>query len=547
MQYWYSAQLRQYRLQFIRAFSNFFVKYGNGDLVRVPCRYGDPTRVAASVLRGNSENKILTTPMITCVITGLNMSPSRRQDPQLVQSVQINERKYDAELGRYTNEIGNRYTVERHMPVPYDLTMQVDIWTDNLDTKEQLLEQILVLYNPAIDVQTSVNPIDWTVLSIIEMQDSITWSSRSIPVGTENPIDVASFQFKLPIWINPPAKVKKQSIIHQIVTNIVEGYKQENAIEWDEYQLLARTVVTPDDATIRVDALPNGTYAMRLCDSGGSTDDPHDLPTITNSSINPSPTPGASFVWNGKTCSIADTSTLDKIVADIRMSLAGTELNCLTFNDTTIQFVNGAGTDNVFANITPGSLESIGLSEGVYPGGKLAWWRLLQQYGSTRAYSVFGSNGSQLRLKTSDDLEQTSTDIVGWFDIDRNDQNLLIWYPDEQSLPSATIEPIDAVVDPQQSGPGINLPMPTIGQRYLLVNDMPTESAAWGPSAPGRSDDIIQFDGAQWQIAWDASTKTGSMDYVLNTRSNRLYRWHEDHWITVIKKTYQQGYWRLSI
>lgn len=547
MQYWYSAQLRQYRLQFIRAFSNFYVKYGNGDLVRVPCRYGDPTRIAASVVRGNSENKILSTPMITCLVTGINMSPSRRQDPQLVQSVQVNERKYDNELGRYTNEIGNRYTVERYMPVPYDLTMQVDIWTENLDIKEQLLEQILVLYNPAIDVQTSVNPIDWTVLSIIEMQDSITWSSRSIPVGTENPIDVATFLFKLPIWINPPAKVKRQSIIHQIVTNIVEGYKQENAIEWDEYQLLARNVTTPGDATIQVDPLSDGSYAIRLCDSGGSTDDRQGLPTITNSTVNPTPVAGTTFVWNGKTCRISDVTSLDRMVADIRSSLSGTTLNCVLFNDTTIQFVNGSGTDNVFSNVTPGAMQSLGLAETTYPGGKLAWWRLLQQYGSTRPYSVFGTNASQIRLKTSDDLEQTNTDIVGWFDVDPIDQNLLIWYPDEQSLPSTTITGIDAVVDPQQSGPGINLPTPTIGQRYLLVNDMPLDSISWGATAPGKTDDIMEFDGNQWQISWDASTKMGSMEYVLNNRSNRLYRWHEDHWVTVIKKTYKQGYWRLSI
>jgi hypothetical protein len=229
MQYWYSAQLRQYRLQFIRAFSNFSVKTGRGgpdgvdEMIRVPCRYGDPSRMAATIVRGNSENKVLAVPFITCYIQSLSTSPGRRQDPQLVVPVTVNERKYDDELRRYTNEVGNRYTVERYMPVPYDLTMQVDIWTDNLDIKEQLLEQIMVLYNPAIDIQTSVNPIDWTVLSYIEMQDNISWSSRSIPVGTDNPIDVATMIFKIPIWINPPAKVKKQNIINQIFTNIAEG------------------------------------------------------------------------------------------------------------------------------------------------------------------------------------------------------------------------------------------------------------------------------------------------------------------------------------
>jgi len=228
MQYWFSAQLRQYRLQFVRAFSGFSVKTGRGgpndteELLKVPCRYGDPSRVAATIVRGNSENKVLTVPFVTCYISALSMSPTRRQDPYFTGSVQVNERMYDEQAGKYTNQVGNRYNVDRYMPVPYDLTMQVDIWTNNEDIKEQLLEQIMVLYNPTINIQTSTNPIDWTVLSYIEMMDNINWSSRTIPVGTDNPIDVATINFKLPIWINPPAKVQRQNIIEEIITNIVQ-------------------------------------------------------------------------------------------------------------------------------------------------------------------------------------------------------------------------------------------------------------------------------------------------------------------------------------
>jgi len=80
MDFWYSAQLRQYRLQIIRAFSNFQVQTGQGgpnntvELIRVPCRYGDPSRVAELIVRGNSENKILSVPFITCTINSINMS-----------------------------------------------------------------------------------------------------------------------------------------------------------------------------------------------------------------------------------------------------------------------------------------------------------------------------------------------------------------------------------------------------------------------------------------------------------------------------------------
>ena len=551
MQYWYSAQLRQYRLQFIRAFSGFNVKTGrNGpnnteELIKVPCRYGDPSRIASSIVKGNSENKVLSVPFITCFISSLNMNASRRQDPQLVQKVQVNERLYDEELGRYTNEIGNRYTVERHMPVPYDVTMQVDIWTNNLDIKEQLLEQIIVLYNPAIDIQTSVNPLDWTVLSYIEMQDNITWTSRSIPVGTENPIDVATFMFKVPIWINPPAKVKKQSLIHQIVTNIVQGEKNPRAMEWTEYEFFSRTITTPGDATIKVYPNSDGTYRVLLCDSAGSTVDKERLPTVTFSMDSPQFAAGLSFKWNDHTC-IITSSNINQVVNDIRTAIIGSDLNCVIYNDTSLQFINTAGGDNTFVDIAPGSLAALGLQAVTYPGGNLAWWRLLTLYGSIKPYSSYGSNASQIRLKTIEDIDQTNTDVVGWIEIDPVDQNQIIWTPDSETYPTPTLPAVSAIVDPHTSGPNINLPEASIGQRYLLTEDASESSVAWG-AMTSKANDIVEFNGSNWQVSWNAGDNTNALEYVLNTRSNRTYRWLNGYWTTVIESKYLQGYWRISM
>lgn len=518
---------------------------GTAEMIRVPCRYGDPSRIASTIVAGNSENKAPAVPFISCIISSIAMDSARRQDPQLVEKVQINERRYDSEIGRYTNEIGNRYTVERAMPVPYELTFQVDIWTNNLDIKEQLLEQILVLYNPAVDVQTSVNPIDWTVLSYIEMQDNITWSSRSIPIGTENPIDVATLVFKVPIWINPPAKVKKQSIIQQIVANIVEGSKNADMMEWDSYQLLARSIVTPHDATVRT--LPNsdGSMTVDLCDAAGLTEDRENLPTITFSVANPTLFSGLSFVWNGYECTITGTD-LPSAIDEIRSSITGSQLNCMIYNDNALQLMNMSGGDNVFTDVAPGSLAALGLQEATYPGGKLAWWRLLTLYGATRTYDEFGSNASQIRFKTIEDIEQTSTDVSGYINYHPTDQNKLIWIPDQQSFPSPTLPAVDAIVDPHISGPGVNLPAAAIGQRYLITEDAPEDSAAWGP-LEASANDIITFDGVSWKPAWIAANNSQTSEYVLNIRTSRMYKWYQSYWSPVVESRYLQGYWRLAL
>jgi hypothetical protein len=97
--------------------------------------------------------------------------------------------------------------------------MNCDIWTSNTEQKLQLMEQILVLFNPTLDVRTSNNPYDWSSLTYIEMKNT-TWSSRSIGSSIDDIIDVASINFDLPILINPPAKVKQQKLIHTIINQM---------------------------------------------------------------------------------------------------------------------------------------------------------------------------------------------------------------------------------------------------------------------------------------------------------------------------------------
>lgn len=551
MDYWYSEQLRNYRLQFIRAFSNFYVETGNGgpnntpERIRVPCRYGDSTRIAASIVRGNSENKILSVPFISCWVNSLGMAADRRQDPQLVDPAYVNERLYDEETQSYTDQIGNRYSIERYMPVPYTLTMTVDIWTNNTSIKEQLLEQILVLYNPAIDIQTSVNPIDWTVLSYIEMMDNISWSSRSIPVGTDNPIDVATLQFKVPIWINPPAKVKKQAIIEQIVTNIVQGSYDQRTMEWTEYEFLARNITTPGNSSIKVSQISGYDYSLSLCDSSGSNIDKDVNATVTFSKTDPTIRAGMSFLWNDIVCTINNT-TLDGAISDIRTNLVGSKLNCVKYNENIIQFINTVAGDNTFRDIVPGTLDALGLTAGTYPGKTLAWWRLLELYGTVQTFAMYGNNASQIRLKTTDDIEQTNTDIIGWIDFDPLDQNKLILHVDPESLPTATLPPINAIVNPQTTAPGLNLPGASVGQRYLITELPADQSALWGNIDP-LPGDIIQFSGNMWMPSWTPALTPGITQYVLNLRSLKMYCYQNGFWSEVIKPEYSRGYWRIAL
>lgn len=548
MNYFYAAQIRQYRLQFIRAFSNFYVNFSTEaapNLRRVPCRYGDPTRIAESIVQGNSENKILSAPMITCMVSGINMAPERRQDPTLVEKIQVNERAYDEETGRYTQDLGNRYTVERIMPVPYSLTMQVDVWTSNLDQKEQLLEQLFQLYNPSIDIQTSVNPLDWTFLSYIEMQDNITWSSRTIPMGTENPIDVLTVQFKVPIWINPPAKVKRQAMIQEIITNIVEGSKGQDDWEWSEYEFLSRIITTPGNHSVRLDYIGDTSYEIRLLSEAGDPKDPMDRATMTASKVNPTLTPGTAFAFNGVRINI-NTSDIVSFVDAARLVLANTPYSIQLHNKNSLRFLNNSGGDNTFADVVGPALAGMGLMASTYPGGNFAWWRLFEAYGTLKSYSEYGNNASQLRIKKSTDLDSSAEDIVGWIDPHPTDQNRIIWRVDPQNLPAMTLRPINAIIDPQNKGPGSGLPYPSAGTRYLLTDAIGTGSAAWGDLIAG-ADDIVEFDGSKWFLAFKASDSTSTEQMLTNLYTGKIYAWQGDGWQLWVDQMYTPGYWRIAL
>ena len=219
MQYAYDGQIKRYLTQFMRLMSNFSYKDAKGKLVQIPVRYGDMNRQVAQLMIKNSENVIQSAPFIACYIKNLEFDRDRLQDPSYVSKINIRERAFDEDGQEYLNTQGANYTVERLMPTPYKLQFTADIWTTNTDQKLQILEQLYVLFNPSIEIQTSNNYIDWTSLSLIELTGQ-KFSSRSVPQGLEQDIDISTMDFSTPIWLTTPAKVKKLGIITKIINSI---------------------------------------------------------------------------------------------------------------------------------------------------------------------------------------------------------------------------------------------------------------------------------------------------------------------------------------
>ena len=214
--------------------------------------YGDISRNVSNILRDNSENKLPSAPRISLYVTGLTLDTKRLQDATYTQNVRVTERAVDPITGQYLNTQGQSYTIERIMPTPFNLRVKADIWSTNTEQKMQIIEQIVQLFNPSLEIQTTDNYVDWTSLTVVYLSE-VQWSNRSIPVGVDSDIEVSTLGFDTPIWISPPAKVKQQGVITSIIANIFT----ENSTGAIDPNFLfgspsARTNVTPGNFGVLV-------------------------------------------------------------------------------------------------------------------------------------------------------------------------------------------------------------------------------------------------------------------------------------------------------
>jgi len=462
----------------MRLMSNFCYKDGRGNIIQVPVRYGDMTKQVASIINQNSENNLNSVPMIACYIKTFDIARDRIQDPTYISKMHIRERQwsyvdenpnsptYGQTIEEYGTTQGENYTVERLMPTPFNVTFVADIWSANTDQKLQILEQIVVLFRPSMEIQTTNNYIDWTSLSLVELKN-VNFTSRTVGQA-DNQIDIATLTFDCPIWISPPAKVKKLGIITKIIANIFSeptGTIGDGQLAFN--QPVANVVVTP------------GNFSLLL-------------------------------------------------------------------NNNTAQLM-AAG-----ENLVVSDLDQIPVKGGV----KINWHRLLEMYPGK-----FRAGLSRIEIKKPD-----GGTIVGYLSlspINESDIDVMNITFDGETLLNTDIPDltnthirgtINAIVNPQTFNPGT----PGIDTRYLILEDINSNTDFDnydGPDAWKNSDntefvakanDIIQWDGAKWNIVFNSSAET-NLTYITNSYTGIQYKWDGEQWSKSIDGMYYPGEWRLVL
>jgi hypothetical protein len=484
MQYFYDGQIRRYLLQTIRVLSNFVVKYGDGTLHRIPVLYGDADRQVASIMRKNSENAVNSIPRMSVYIKSLALDQSRLADSTYVGKLHFRERDIDPGTGSYNQSQGRNYTVERLMPTPFKLTIAVDILTSSTEQKLQVMEQILVLFNPSLELQTTDNYIDWTSLSVLTLND-VHWSSRSVPVGNDTPIDVGTLTLDAPIWISPPVKVKHLGVITKIFTSLY------NSATESEIGYVDGLGVDATDSTISFSDLLS-----------------EDITTISTYKI---------AVYNKQAVLLKNTENVVPV-------------------EPTLDIPEPQGTPNNWQ-------EFLNQYPGKYKAGSSQIF-LMQPNGTEviGSIAVNTTNNSLLMIDWDADTLTTNTgiDSNGVFDYQPG-------YDAPGSYRSNSPGTFDAIVNPQTYNPGSLsaghrfLIIDDIGSE---INTNP--APAWG-SLVAKANDIIEYTGTHWSVVFRASHNEHNMVWQTNIYTGVQYLWNGISWIKSFEGEYGPGQWRLKL
>ena len=449
--------------------------------------YGDITRQVGHILRDNSENKIPSAPRMSVYITGLEQDRSRTSDSSFTSKVHIRERAYDDSGKEYLNTQGKNYTVERIMPSPYTLNVNVDIWSTNTDQKLQIMEQLLMLFNPSLEIQTTDNYVDWSSLTSVELTGT-SFSSRSIPIGTESEIDIAQLNFTTPIYINMPAKVKKLGIITNVIMSIFDESNGTINLGNSTPELKAYSDSPPERATMNKQNKRTERDSLNVSVTTATYKD-YDMVVMNNI---------AQIIDRGKTGTVTWTKLLEVLPGEYRAGLSQLQLQrkILAGEDTSIS-VNGTVTinpldesqlvvawdeDTIPTNTTlpsPAGRNNTGSIDFIIDPGK---------------YNPTDAKAAGLRLLLLGDINTSSNVGAAGYD-----------------------------------GPD------------AWKNADNTDFVAG-------ENDIVEWSGTAWSVVFDASTDPGTATkYITNLNTGVQYRWTGTEWILSFEGEYRKGTWRLSL
>jgi hypothetical protein len=400
-----------------------------------------------------------------------------------------------------------------------------------------------MLFNPSLEIQTTDNYIDWTSLSVVNL-DNINWSSRSIPVGVDSEIDIATLTFNTPIFISPPVKVKKLGVIQNIITAMFSENGLEVNIDDTAYaqSLVKQSVLNENKAEV-----PDKLYGKREAMTSETTlvttsHNNYDLIFMNDGAggyyaqLLGKGVVGAE-TWTGYIKSIPQLFQPD--ITELRLQrsngyeIVGTvSINPIDETKLSVNIDTDTLPDDTVINGTTGIDAIIDPVKG-NP-------KLLPN--TNPRILLLGNVG---HIHTG---EFTVSDRTILYDTK---------YPFNEVVSSkvfvngtqvnATHFTVDSSDETYQIkfGEFLNKDDKVYYELYLDVDGPDAWKNADGTDFAASVNDIVEWDGSKWDVIFKA-INTSTETFVTNFTTNKQYKWTGSEWILSFEGEYPDGTWRLA-
>ena len=192
------------------------------EFMTVPITVGSKDRVVAAIQAGNTQNRPFSVPIMAASITSLSLAPTRKGIGT------VDRRVYLPQGGSYPADLR---TAVRVMPIPYLMSIELSLYASNTQQLHQILEQVLMLFDPTLQIQTSDAAFDWTKITTVELV-SIS-NEENYPPGGDRRILQWSLQFDVPMYISAPVDIRDEMVRKIFIT--IGDMKGFTINEFDEH------------------------------------------------------------------------------------------------------------------------------------------------------------------------------------------------------------------------------------------------------------------------------------------------------------------------
>ncbi len=205
--YYYDEQFRSYIVQFAAVFAGIKVMVGWNEnreptLISVPIKNASVDRVVGHIKGDNTQNKPLRLPLMSFSLSGIDQAADRRKG---IGAIKRNT--YMPTGGVFPDDLTVIY---QRQPVPYIAQFELAIWASNQDQHMQIIEQIMTLFDPLVQIQTTDEIFDTTRLTTIELVD--VRLEENLPQGTDRRMIQTKMGFLVPVYLSTPIDVRKNYI-----------------------------------------------------------------------------------------------------------------------------------------------------------------------------------------------------------------------------------------------------------------------------------------------------------------------------------------------